>query len=346
MTINHMPHSPIEKFTWQSFGFISAAEGFVFLSGLVTGWVYGRTAITQGISAVTKRALRRSLTLYLTNAAFVTFAILAARERLAHLGDGFEPSLSLWAKTMLFLDSPGYSEILRMYCVLFLVVPAIFWALVNKHLHYVLLASGVLWLLAFFGYGMTAIPGSGYFDIVSWQLLFVAGTCCGFFFLGYGRELRASHTWTSIASVVVIAFLLIRHSHFLTGRELLPYFEWLSSWRRTLALGRLVDFAAFAYLVYRFRRPLNKLVHTVPGQAVVFLGRHSLHVFVWSVLASMFAYASKFWWLGRSSVDQTVLTLLVVASCFVPAWLHARWQTWSRDSFLGSRVAGAVPVRH
>jgi hypothetical protein len=78
MTVDHLPVS-LAKFTWQTFGFISAAEGFVFLSGLVAGLVYGRVAITKGVAAVRQRALRRALTLYLTNAALMTLAILAAR---------------------------------------------------------------------------------------------------------------------------------------------------------------------------------------------------------------------------------------------------------------------------
>src|SRR5580693_1644014 len=44
MTVDHLPLTLVRKFTWQTFGFFSAAEGFVFLSGLVSGLVYGRTA--------------------------------------------------------------------------------------------------------------------------------------------------------------------------------------------------------------------------------------------------------------------------------------------------------------
>jgi len=46
MTVDHLPETIIKKFTLQGFGFFSAAECFVFLSGLVAGRVYGRIAIT------------------------------------------------------------------------------------------------------------------------------------------------------------------------------------------------------------------------------------------------------------------------------------------------------------
>ena len=51
----------------------------------------------------------------------------------------------------------------------------------NDRLYYLLAISGGLWLAASQGYGMTALPeGTGYFDLMSWQLLFVAGIYFGF----------------------------------------------------------------------------------------------------------------------------------------------------------------------
>jgi hypothetical protein len=132
MTVDHLPLTPIKKFTWQTFGFFSAAEGFVFLSGLVAGLVYGRVAITEGVAAVRRRALRRALTLYLTNAVLMALAILAAREGFPTPGNGFQPSWSLWGETMLCIVSPGYAEILRMYCIFLLLLPGVFWALMNN----------------------------------------------------------------------------------------------------------------------------------------------------------------------------------------------------------------------
>ena len=57
MTIDHLPETLIRKFTLQGFGFFSAAECFVFLSGLVAGRVYGRMAITKGPAVLRQLAL-------------------------------------------------------------------------------------------------------------------------------------------------------------------------------------------------------------------------------------------------------------------------------------------------
>jgi hypothetical protein len=334
MTIHHLPHNPLSRFTWQPFGFISAAEGFVFLSGLVAGWVYGRTAVAHGVAAASHRVLKRALIIYVASASVITFGVLAAAEGVGELGNGFQPSLGLWVRSMLFLvAAPGYAEILRMYCVFFLLLPAVLWAIVNGRFRYVGIISAGLWFGASLGYGMTRLPDTvGYFDIVSWQVLFVAGVYFGFMFLHERRGYRMPATATAVCFAVVVAFLVVRGRHFLTGQELSPYLQWLSSWRRTLSVGRMVDFAAFALLLYRYRGALGGLVRVWPARAIAFLGQHSLQVFVWSVCASMVAAKAQAGWLAASRPEQVLLTSLILASCFLPAWLHQRWQRRHRHA--------------
>ena len=55
MTCNHLPN-PLHAITYQPLGFVSAAEVFVFLSGMVSAWVYGRLLITEGMQTTVWRA--------------------------------------------------------------------------------------------------------------------------------------------------------------------------------------------------------------------------------------------------------------------------------------------------
>lgn len=343
MTVDHLPLTAFKKFTWQTFGFFSAAEGFVFLSGLVAGQVYGRMVITQGFAALGRRVLRRALTLYLTNAGLMALAILAAKKGWVTLGAGFIPTWSLWIRTMLFLDAPTYSEIIRMYVIFLMLVPSILWALKNGRLYYVGAFSGGLWLAASLGFGLSALPGTGYFDIMSWQLLFVGGIILGFE-VGNHREFRTAAALTAVCLAVFVTFLVARHWHFFTGHQVTPYFGWLWSWRRTLSIGRLLDFAAFSILVYRARSFLTTLVRIEPGPAVTFLGRHSLQVFVWSIAATMLVSESEERWTAPSSLHHPLAyTLLILASCFVPAWLHQQWQAKRRsDGRFSFRALGTI----
>ena len=327
MTIDHLPETLIRKFTFQGFGFFSAAECFVFLSGLVAGKVYGRIAITKGIATLRQRALRRAVILYLTNAVWATLMILAAGEGFVILGRGLQPGWSLWSKLMLFIASPANADILPMYCIFVLLLPAVFWALMNDRVCQMAAISGGLWVAASQGYGMTALPEwIGNFDLMSWQLLFVAGTYFGFTGVPNLRRLGTPTFWTAVCLAVVATLFVVRRWHFLTGQQWSPYFEWLYQWKRTLPLGCLLNFAAFSALVYRVRRPLTTVVETMPGKAIAFLGQHSLQVFVWSVSATMLVVGAEVQRIAPSSVAyRLAITGLILASCFVPAWLHAQW---------------------
>jgi hypothetical protein len=327
MTIDHLPETLIRKFTFQGFGFFSAAECFVFLSGLVAGKVYGRIAITKGIATLRQRALRRAVILYLTNAVLATLMILAAGEGFVILGRGLQPGWSLWSKLMLFIASPVNADILPMYCIFVLLLPAVFWALMNDRVCHMAAISGGLWVAASQGYGMTALPEwIGNFDLMSWQLLFVAGTYFGFTGIPTLRRLGTPTFWTAFCLAVVATLFVVRRWHFLTGQQWSPYFEWLYQWKRTLPLGCLLNFAAFSALVYRGRRPLTTAVETMPGKAISFLGQHSLQVFVWSVSATMLVVGAEVRRIAPSSAAyRLAMTGLILASCFVPAWLHAQW---------------------
>ena len=186
---------------------------------------------------------------------------------------------------------------------------------------------------------MTSLPaGTGYFDLMSWQLLFVAGICFGFTAVPNLRKFSPSTLLTAVCLAVITTLFAIRRWHFLTGHDCSQYFEWLFHWKRTLPLGCLLNFAAFSFVVYRFRRPLGTFATTWPGKAVVFLGQHSLPVFVWSVSATMLVNGSGGRWIGQSFKRQPLaVTGLILASCFVPAWLHALWRAsrhnWSNRLF-------------
>jgi hypothetical protein len=328
MTVDHLPETLLQKFTWQGFGFFSAAECFVFLSGLVAGRVYGRIAITRGFAVLRQCAVRRAAILYLSNAVLMTLMILAAKAELATLGRGFYPAWSLWGKFMLFIASPINADILRMYCVFILLLPAVIWALMHDRIYSLMAISGGLWLAASLGYGMTALPeGTGYFDLMSWQLLFVAGIYFGSPRVPNLKSLGTSSFLTAVCLAVVSTFFVMRHWHLLTGQESPLYFEWLFHWKRTLPLGCLLDFATFSAVVYRFRRQLTVVATTAPGKAIAFLGQHSLQVFVWSVAVTMLASGAENRWIEPSpEYYPVVATGLILASCFIPAWLHARWR--------------------
>src|ERR1700680_5305880 len=63
MTLAHLP-TKAQVITNQQFGFVSEAEGFVFLSAFLTGRIFGRVANESGFPTVIKRLWTRALRLY------------------------------------------------------------------------------------------------------------------------------------------------------------------------------------------------------------------------------------------------------------------------------------------
>src|ERR1700739_3480012 len=77
ITLTHLP-TVASTYVNQPFGFISAAEGFIFLSALFTGRIYFRIAQHDGYSTMTKKIWMRTLRLYGYHALLLAFVFLVA----------------------------------------------------------------------------------------------------------------------------------------------------------------------------------------------------------------------------------------------------------------------------
>ena len=78
MVINHLP-TEIRTFTDQSIGIFSAAEGFVFLSGLLAGWVYTRKYRTKGNDGLWAASTDRARSIYRWHVGSLLLAFVAVQ---------------------------------------------------------------------------------------------------------------------------------------------------------------------------------------------------------------------------------------------------------------------------
>jgi len=63
MTFDHLG-GPIKNITFQPLGFVSAAAGFIYLSGFVYGLVYTRTLVNGDFNALKIKSVRRAGVIY------------------------------------------------------------------------------------------------------------------------------------------------------------------------------------------------------------------------------------------------------------------------------------------
>src|SRR6201982_86278 len=77
ITITHLP-TALSTYVNQPFGFVSAAEGFIFLSALFTGSIYFRMAEQNSYGAMRRKLSMRTLQLYLYHVLLLSFVFLVA----------------------------------------------------------------------------------------------------------------------------------------------------------------------------------------------------------------------------------------------------------------------------
>ena len=159
MTITHLP-TRYSTYSSQVFGFVSAAEGFVFLSAFLTGAIYARRVAAGHHAAVRSSLLLRARRLYLWHLGLLLFAftIVAAigfygqRPALYNLLSFYfeHPVAALWAGPLL-LYQPPLLDILPMYVLFFIGTAFVMRATARWGWHWVLAGSVIIWVGAQFG---------------------------------------------------------------------------------------------------------------------------------------------------------------------------------------------------
>jgi hypothetical protein len=170
---------------------VSAAEGFVFLSGLTMGLVYRRRVRERGLRAAARAALRRAGTLYLLTAAITLLFTLLARltdwtlwtDRVLAAG---EPLDLLVGALTLHYTYHG-ADVLALYTLLVAASPLVLFLLEEGKTAHLVAGSWLIWAgYQFFPerFSLTwTIQNSHYFPLAAWQVLFVGGLA-----LGWHRE--------------------------------------------------------------------------------------------------------------------------------------------------------------
>ncbi|HEY7389832.1 MAG TPA: OpgC domain-containing protein [Bryobacteraceae bacterium] len=298
MTCTHLP-TRFNAYSNQFLGYVSAAEGFIFLAAFLTGRIQNRAEDRYGRQEARRNLWRRVFRIYRYHAgllaiAFTVFALIAVRfdpPPLRNLLDFYlaRPRIAIPASALL-LYTPPLFDILPIYIIFMVATPGILWAARKKGWAVPVAVSACVWLLAQFGlrkWLYTAANSWGFpipmneggaFDLFAWQLLWVAGLALGTTTSSRQSKARIPRQWLLLSAVFAVALFVCRHSAgalvFQGAAEPLA-----DKWR--FGIVRLLDFAALGVLLVRFGRPLGRLKCAEP---LALLGRRSLEVFSAHVL--------------------------------------------------------------
>ena len=295
MTVTHLP-TRFSDFVNQPLGFVSSAEGFVFISAFLVGRLYIRDLV-QNPANVRARLWKRSFKIYgyhllmlaLAFTVVAGFAVHTHKAALTNLLDFYlaHPLVAI-AGSVLLLYCPPLLDILPMYVTFLFFTPLMLSAAVRWGWKWILAASALVWLLAQYGLRDVVhnlvvhithlnipLQETGAFNLFAWQGIWIVGLWLGARSATQIEVFRKVPGWLAAgAAAACVFFIGIR-------------FGWLGPHLTQQSLGlkldkwqigplRVINLVAFTTVVYWARKYLAKLVAIEP---FLTLGKASLKVF-------------------------------------------------------------------
>jgi hypothetical protein len=295
MTLTHLP-TRFSDFTNQPIGFVSAAEGFVFVSALLVGRIYMRDSL-KNAPGVRVTLWKRSLQIYtyhLVMLAFLftvaaAFAVHTHKAALNHLLNFYlaHPVVAI-VGSVLLLYCPPLLDILPMYVTFLFFSPLLLATAARYGWRKILVASALIWVLAQFGLRdlvhnwivslirlQIPLQETGAFNLFAWQAVWVAGLWIGArSALGETPLSRIPRWAVAVSGVACLFFIGIRHGWlgpYLTQPALgIQLDKWQLGWLR------VINLVTFTVVVYWMRPVLVRLISIEP---FLTLGKASLRVF-------------------------------------------------------------------
>jgi hypothetical protein len=176
--------------------YVSAAEGFVLLSGVTMGMVHNATIHRQGIRAMLQKVFGRAWFLYgVTVLLTIVFAAVSTElgTPYAELMTPAKGKLDFTFSVVTFHRTYSLTDILVLYTLLVAAAGPALWLISRGHTAVVLGASATAWMVA--QLGPERVPRAwqivdGGFPFSAWQLIFFLGLAIGYHRDRIGRFLR------------------------------------------------------------------------------------------------------------------------------------------------------------
>ncbi len=361
---NDEVNSILGKLNHHYFGWVEDAQGFIFISGLVVGMVYGGRLIGNGFGTVARQIWRRMRSIYLHHAALIAVFLMAAalftqvgRDTLILAPYQTQP-WSFGAASLALVSASEHMGILPMYIFFLASAPFVLWTLHQGHWRAVMLTSAALWALgqtglgdamadgvtAWFGARGIALQLGLFFNLLAWQVIFCAGLTFGYLYRAGQLDLTWLTTtyatrWAILGALLVLAFGIFDRIVYWElispafSREVLSF-----AVRADLSLLHLANFAVDLYVVawlviagphcgLPLVAALARLTRNVLCWGpLVMLGQHALRLFTYHLLC---VYAVALALNGRA-VDELTATLVVLSSVALLFGLGA-FEQWRRQ---------------
>lgn len=335
ISCNHLYGSFVPQILRSPLGLVSAAEGFVFLSGFVAYRVYSRFVSNEPY--LWSKIWNRILVIYFFHiTAVITSFILVwifpvyTQHWIDFFGakNWFDNYLQSQISALLLLEHPGYHDILIIYIIAMAFLPFAVKLIHNGKATFVAAASVLVWISAqFITADVFYLPYSllfndikinvSYFDPFAWQIYFYTGVILSYlkFHKGYTYDFNPVIKFALLFCIFSIA--IIKH---MFPNVLVPYAEGQSE----ASIIFQVNLLLASYLVMLMMRSYTWFFTM---KYPVFLGRHSLAVFSFHTVVIYFlqpwsqVYTTEKWYFDL------LFCVFFITLLAIPAFIDEIWHT-------------------
>jgi hypothetical protein len=227
--LNHLNFYPngLGWLTGESILYVSTAEGFFVVSGIVLGIIRGRKLLDKPFMVGAKLLWKRALQLYVASIVLTVLFTLIGQFFLGNPGlkYGIFTDWNHWWnfiwQTLTFGYTYGWADFLKYYALFLAFTPLALWLLRKGYWYIVLALSFMVWCL----FPLSPFPPE-FSQPISWQIIFFGGFIIGFYWealLAKWRTLSLSRRKAIRTSLVVtfivtaIATFTLVFGHYLGG---------------------------------------------------------------------------------------------------------------------------------
>jgi len=312
--LDHLYFFPNGLDWWSARGnlFVTTAEGFFLISGLVLGIVRGSKLLDKPFHRVAKLLVRRSVQLYITSIVLVLLFTLIGWWFFIN-NPGLKAEIAppttnifelLW-RIVTLQYFYGWADYLRLYAIFMLLSPIALW-LLRGGKWYILLAANIFFWLLFPGGEHISDYTQELLQPLSWQLVFFGGMTIGFYWnqitqwwLGRSsiqrKLLQAAVLSVAGISLIINVLITLAGTHFglhipgiAPNLEYELYIDFFD--KEQLPLARvglfLVWFWAAFYLFTRFQPFIMRTL----GWLLLPFGTNSLYVYTMHAFIIFFVH--------------------------------------------------------
>lgn len=342
MCVDHLGHlmqiignnAAAKVYTYNSIGWSTGAEFFVFFSGYVIATVYSKSVLSRGFFRTQLRGLHRGWELYVRNG-LVFLLVLALVYLLFPGNEGLLKSTrlnlageyggSLIMSFMTFAYFPTYLEVLPLYMVLMAVAPAFVY--MHARSRWIPISvSAAVWLIVQFHPTLNFhTPGAWHFNPFAWQFVFFLGMWVAkeFPLTQFDRSHQGRKVTIVLSVLALCAVLKLMDK----SDVILPFIGALDipgHGKPNVEPLRLAHFLLVVYLIGIAMPPNEWIKSHIATRGVARVGTHSLDCFSTSIVLC-YLIAGVFSLTGRGTAEYFVLqvinTLVIVLLAFWFQWI-------------------------